>query len=373
MKCIGMAIFCASLLAGCGSVESPSIEEHLSNLSGCNGIASSSIPSDGNYYLTTFGGGSDSGTMSCGSNTNHGSWYYAASRQRYGCGAHVKIEANGKCVIAQADDYGPDVCVEDAAGGPIMDVSPLVSQDLFGSSSAGWSDHFGVHVTLVAASNALGPCQGAANGFLKGVVYLDPDISSHLAGAKVTVEKGPSTTYDGTNVWSFELAPGTYKVTATLAGYEPGSVTRDVAAGQEIWGSIGLKPVQHVADAAMPNEPKDSSTPDVPTISEAGGNDAANPLDASQDAQPTRVDAVVPMDAVPNRDTNLDSWPVAIDGPKAGSDIVDAGGLDGAKSSGGGSGCSCQLGGSYTGGSPLARLGLLLSFVLLLQRRNCRK
>ncbi len=98
--------------------------------------------------------------MSCGSNTNHGNWYYAASRQRYGCGSHIKIEANGKCVIARTDDYGPDVCVENAAGGPIIDASPLVAEHLFGHSSAGWSDHFRIHVTEVSTSTALGPCTG---------------------------------------------------------------------------------------------------------------------------------------------------------------------------------------------------------------------
>ena len=66
--------------------------------------------------------------MSCGEKTLHGSWYYAASRQRYGCGAHIQIEANGKCVVAETDDYGPDVCVENAAGRPIIDASPLVSR-----------------------------------------------------------------------------------------------------------------------------------------------------------------------------------------------------------------------------------------------------
>lgn len=37
-----------------------------------------------------------------------------------GCGSRVEIRANGKCVVAQTDDYGPDVCVENAAGKPIM-------------------------------------------------------------------------------------------------------------------------------------------------------------------------------------------------------------------------------------------------------------
>jgi hypothetical protein len=155
------------LAAGCsgeidGGMSTSRTEE---GLSGCHGTASSSIPSSGNYYLTSFGfSPSDDGSMSCGEKTLHGSWYYAASRQRYGCGAHIQIEANGKCVVAETDDYGPDVCVENAAGRPIIDASPLVSEHLFGTQSAGWSDRYAIQVTLVAKSTPLGPCSGSANG-----------------------------------------------------------------------------------------------------------------------------------------------------------------------------------------------------------------
>jgi hypothetical protein len=99
--------------------------------------------------------------MSCGDKTLHGTWYYAASRQRFGCGSHIQISANGKCVVAQTDDYGPDVCVENAAGRPIIDASPLVSEHLFGTRSAGWSDRYAIHVVEVAKSTPLGPCDGS--------------------------------------------------------------------------------------------------------------------------------------------------------------------------------------------------------------------
>jgi hypothetical protein len=137
-----------------------STDETDQALTGCHGKASSSIPGAHQYVLTTFGATKgDDGIMSCGSYTKHGSWWYAASRQRYGCGAHVKIEANGKCVVAQTDDYGPDVCVETAAKMPVMDASPLVSKALFGASSLGWSDHRVVRVTPVSRAVALGPCK----------------------------------------------------------------------------------------------------------------------------------------------------------------------------------------------------------------------
>jgi hypothetical protein len=155
-----MLVFGLVLLA-CSSadVSSSSVTEKLS---GCHGQASSAEPSDGNYFLTSFGNSpSDNGQMSCGEDTQDGSWYYAASRQRYGCGAHIQIEANGNCVVAETDDYGPDECVETAAGGPIIDASPLVAEALFGVSGAGWSDHLAIHVTQVDSSTPLGACGGA--------------------------------------------------------------------------------------------------------------------------------------------------------------------------------------------------------------------
>jgi hypothetical protein len=155
-------LFAASIcLVACSSAPNwgDSSSSTTSDLSGCHGKASSSQPSDGNYYLTSFGfTSSDNGIMSCGEYTKNGSWYYAASRQRFGCGSRIQIEANGKCVVAETDDYGPDVCVESAAGRPIIDASPLVSEHLFGTKSAGWSDRYPIHVTAVDGSTPLGPC-----------------------------------------------------------------------------------------------------------------------------------------------------------------------------------------------------------------------
>lgn len=166
MKAIAFLVVVAA--AGCtadveiitedqGATSGASVEV-ARGLSGCQGHASTSIPGDHRYTITTFGGPGDAQAMSCGGYANGTSWY-AASRQRYGCGAHVKVEANGKCVVVQTDDYGPDVCVEAAAHMPIIDVSPLVSKALFGESGAGWSDHMIVTVNEVSKTTPLGPCQ----------------------------------------------------------------------------------------------------------------------------------------------------------------------------------------------------------------------
>lgn len=133
------------------------------DLSGCHGHASSSVPADGTYVMTTFGGGADDQPMSCGGYADGTGWY-AASRQRYGCGAKLQVQANGNCVVVEALDYGPDVCVENAAHSPILDMSPRASKALYGVSGAGWSDHLEVQVTEVDSSTPLGPCQATGGG-----------------------------------------------------------------------------------------------------------------------------------------------------------------------------------------------------------------
>ncbi|MBK7586302.1 MAG: hypothetical protein IPI67_39715 [Myxococcales bacterium] len=128
------------------------------NLKGCYGKTSSTIPASGVYVLTTFGGPSEPQPLACGGHSKSGSWYYAASRQRYGCGTRVRIKANGKCVVAQTDDAGPDVCVEKAVGLPVMDASPLVGKALFGTAGLGWSDKKKVTVEVAPNGTPLGPC-----------------------------------------------------------------------------------------------------------------------------------------------------------------------------------------------------------------------
>jgi hypothetical protein len=139
------------------STDGVSIGTVDSSLSGCHGHASTTIPADRKYVLTTFGGPGDHQSMSCGGFADGTGWY-AASRQRFGCGAKLQIEANGKCAVVTADDYGPDVCVESAAHSPIIDASPRVSKLLFNESGAGWSDHLVVTVTKVDQSTPVGPC-----------------------------------------------------------------------------------------------------------------------------------------------------------------------------------------------------------------------
>jgi hypothetical protein len=129
-------------------------------------IASRTIPSDNQYYLTEFGGGSDTQSLACG-NANgiaDGSWYYMADSWRWPCGSKVQIQnpANGLSVVCQVADVGPNICVEQAAGKPVIDASPLASHYLFGRS-VGYSDHKLVVAAQVDSSTPLGPTDSPLN------------------------------------------------------------------------------------------------------------------------------------------------------------------------------------------------------------------
>src|SRR5262245_64516638 len=69
----------------------------------CNGNMGTNQPADGLYVMTTFGGGSDTQPVACGGRQADGAWWYAADRQRFGCGTHLRVEnpANGACVVLQ--------------------------------------------------------------------------------------------------------------------------------------------------------------------------------------------------------------------------------------------------------------------------------
>lgn len=228
-----------------GATSGASVETSARGLSGCHGQASSSIPGDHRYVITTFGGPGDAQPMSCGGYANGTSWY-AASRQRYGCGSHVKIEANGKCVVVATDDYGPDVCVEAAAHMPIIDVSPLVSKALFNESGAGWSDHMVVTVTEVADTTPLGPCASDPGGGGGGggpttttcsSATLDRDVSSGTC-----VQSADDGDMYQCNAGSWVAKSGTTGCTATYAFCSSATLGKNVpprtcvqAASNSVW------------------------------------------------------------------------------------------------------------------------------------------
>ncbi|NOY92548.1 MAG: hypothetical protein GXP55_15250, partial [Deltaproteobacteria bacterium] len=142
-------------------------------------------PMDQGYVLTTFGGGADTQPVACaGAADADGSWYYLADAQRLSCGLRMRLvdPSRTRCVIAEVADVGPNACVEEAAGRPVMDASPLVAQALFSVSSAGYSEGRELLAAPVGSANPLGPCDlGAEVDRLRGFVGGSCDVDSDCA------------------------------------------------------------------------------------------------------------------------------------------------------------------------------------------------
>lgn len=243
-----------------------------------------------------------------------------------------------------------------------------------GGSSAMWISGQGVvnepsdgTERVVANHLAVFAQRAQAQGTLTGVVFESPNTADRIAGATVRVTGGPSTTVGTNGLYEFDLAPGTYTITASKAGYTSASVTRVVTSGQTTWGSIGLTPAAantdtdgdgvadmadncpSVANAGQANldmdalgdacdgDDDDDGVPDeddnCPRIANAnqadsdndGRGDACDSVANVPDAG-TTVDAAVdaPDAAVDAPDAAVDAPDAAVDAPDAAVDVPDA-------------------------------------------------
>jgi hypothetical protein len=155
----------------------------------CADISYGDVPADGQYYVTTFGGGADTQGMSCGG-TADGTWAYIADRARFGCDTKVRIEAGGKKCVALVADCGPNRCVEEAACDcgcgdhhPIIDASPFITEYLLGVSGAGYSDQIVVTATVVDPSSTVG-CPGDEPATQQDAAVADDAAPAEDAGSE---------------------------------------------------------------------------------------------------------------------------------------------------------------------------------------------
>jgi murein DD-endopeptidase MepM/ murein hydrolase activator NlpD len=90
------------------------------------------------------------------------------------------------------------------------------------------------------------PVEGTIKGVLWDRSITDaPGDGGNVRVAGATLEIAGVATVaarSGDAYWSFTLAPGNYRVTASAAGYQSASRDVTVTGGQDVWASIGLLP-----------------------------------------------------------------------------------------------------------------------------------
>lgn len=139
--------------------------------------------------------------------------------------------------------------------------------------------------TLRSIAQGGGAAPATSTGKVQGVVWdlsVTTDATQSEAtgarrpGATVSVSGGGTTTARaGDSYWSFDLAPGTYTFTASLAGYANASREVQVTAGAALWASIGISPVSNAIDLTVHVVDVDTGAPiDNATVTVTGADPA---------------------------------------------------------------------------------------------------
>jgi uncharacterized protein (TIGR03382 family) len=139
--------------------------------------------------------------------------------------------------------------------------------------------------TLRSIASGGGSPPATSTGKVQGVVW-DLSVTTDAAqseatgarrpGATISVSGGGTTTArPGDSYWSFDLAPGTYTFTASLAGYANASREVQVSAGAALWASIGISPAASALDLTVHVVDVDTGAPiDNATVTVTGADPA---------------------------------------------------------------------------------------------------
>lgn len=106
------------------------------------------------------------------------------------------------------------------------------------SNGSSWSNILTYYYTGTEIDNAT-----LETGTLTGVIYHGSDnsnLANRIEGATVKLNTGEEVVSGTNGLYSFNLTPGEYTVTASKDGFKSASVTRQVTAATTIWGSIQL-------------------------------------------------------------------------------------------------------------------------------------
>lgn len=87
---------------------------------------------------------------------------------------------------------------------------------------------------------SVGLTRPSGEAVLSGTVYAWPDADARIPGATVTLSSGQSTTTDAAGGFRFDVAPGTYHLTVSAAGFNTATKIRTVSISRRAPASVGL-------------------------------------------------------------------------------------------------------------------------------------
>lgn len=135
----------------------------------CKNGMCSDIPSNNQYYLTSFCDKS----VACGSWSGNCNEYYSADYSRFGCNSIISCCRSSDCVNLKVIDGGPGCTVEDSAKKQIVDASYSTCKHFTGSTSCGYSDK--ITVTCKKTSYTIADVNEGIDD--AGKYYVMPDTS----------------------------------------------------------------------------------------------------------------------------------------------------------------------------------------------------
>ncbi|MCC7384971.1 MAG: N-acetylmuramoyl-L-alanine amidase [Deltaproteobacteria bacterium] len=148
-------------------------------------------------------------------------------------GATVRLSPGGQAVVARADDAFWSFSVAPGTYTVTAEAAGYAPSSVTRSVSTG---------AEVWGSVSLAPSAGS--GILRGVVYdaRQNNLDTRVPGATVTLSNGASMISGAEGDFEFTLAPGSYTISVTKTGWQPGTNQRQVVAGGVAWGSTGIVP-----------------------------------------------------------------------------------------------------------------------------------
>ncbi len=153
----------------------------------------------------------------------------------------------------------------------------------------------GTERVVANALAVFAPATGS-QGRLTGLIYEGTNTAARLANATVQVTGGPRVVTDAAGVYTFDLPPGSWTVTASKSGFVTQTITRTVTAGATIWGSMGLTRV------AVPLDTDGDGLTDTADNCPLDAN--ANQRDTDADGDGDACDGDDDGDQVPDEDDN---------------------------------------------------------------------